>query len=106
MSPRKLVDFRRTAVDLSDFNPIRKSLLEPDQLLPFVIEPALAEVGLVEWLRANHEFLEEKIALHGGILFRGFGLNTPQEFERAAAAICAELFVESGDLPRDSVAEK
>jgi alpha-ketoglutarate-dependent taurine dioxygenase len=106
MSARKLVNFRRTAVDLSAFNPIRESLLEPDQLLPLVIEPAFAEVGLVEWLRANHEFLERKLALHGGILFRGFGLNTPQEFERAASAMCGELFGEYGDLPRDNVAEK
>jgi alpha-ketoglutarate-dependent taurine dioxygenase len=64
----------------------------------------MTEVDLVEWLRANHEFAEEKLALHGGILFRGFALNTPHEFERAAAALCGDLFAEYGDLPREGVA--
>jgi alpha-ketoglutarate-dependent taurine dioxygenase len=104
--PTKFGNVRRRAVDLSTLNPIRESLLEEGQLLPLVIEPAFAEVALVEWLRANHDFVEEKIALHGGILFRGFGLETPQDFERAAAAICAELFAEYGDLPREDVAGK
>jgi alpha-ketoglutarate-dependent taurine dioxygenase len=103
---RKPGDIRRTAVDLSAFNPIRQRLLGPDQPLPLVIEPALAEVDLVEWLHVNHAFVEEKITLHGGILWRGFGLSTPQEFERAAAAICGELFAEYGDLPREDVAGK
>ena len=103
---RSLGAARRAAVDLSAFNPIRETLLEEDQPLPLVIEPALTEVGLAEWLQANHEFVEEKIALHGGILFRGFGVNTPQEFERAATAICGDLFAEYGDLPREDVAGK
>ncbi|MBV8846855.1 MAG: TauD/TfdA family dioxygenase [Bryobacterales bacterium] len=63
-------------------------------------------VDLVEWLRTNHDFIEEKIALHGGVLFRGFGLNAPHEFERAASAVCGDLFAEYGDLPREDVAGK
>jgi len=93
-------------VDLSAFNPIRETLLEKGQPLPLVIEPALTDVSLAEWLQANREFVEEKIALHGGVLFRGFGVNTPQEFERVAAAICGDLFAEYGDLPREDVAGK
>jgi alpha-ketoglutarate-dependent taurine dioxygenase len=93
-------------VDLSAINPIRQTLLGQDERLPLVIEPALKGVVIEEWLRPNREFVEEKLALHGGILFRGFGLNAPQEFERAAAAICGELFAEYGDLPREDVAGK
>ena len=103
---RSLGAVRRTAVDLSAFNPIRETLLEKGQPLPLVIEPVLTEVGLAEWLQANREFVEEKIALHGGVLFRGFSVNTPQEFERVAAAICGDLFAEYGDLPREDVAGK
>src|SRR5215475_10502820 len=100
---RGLGAVQRKAVDLSSFNPIRERLLEEEQPLPLVIEPVLMEVGLAEWLQANREFVEEKIALHGGVLFRGFSVNTPQEFERAAAAICGDLFAEYGDLPREDV---
>jgi alpha-ketoglutarate-dependent taurine dioxygenase len=42
--------------------------------------------------------------LHGGILFRGFGLSTAQDFERVAAGVYKEIFSEYGDLPREGVA--
>jgi len=106
LGSRGLGTVRRTAVDLSAFNPIRETLLDEDQPLPLVIEPALKGVVLEEWLRANHELVEEKLTLYGGILFRGFGLNAPQEFERAATAICGDLFSEYGDLPREDVVGK
>jgi alpha-ketoglutarate-dependent taurine dioxygenase len=104
--PRSLKILRRKAVDLSAFNPIKESYLNEDQVLPLIIEPASMEVDLVEWLRGNHEYVEEKISRHGGVLFRGFDVSSPQEFERAAASICRELFAEYGDLPREDVAGK
>jgi alpha-ketoglutarate-dependent taurine dioxygenase len=103
---RSLGTVRRKAVDLSAYKPIRESFLNEDHLLPLVIEPASVEVDLVEWLRANHEYVEAKISRHGGILFRGFDLSSPQQFEQAAASICRELFAEYGDLPREDVAGK
>jgi alpha-ketoglutarate-dependent taurine dioxygenase len=99
-------EVRRKVVDLSAFNPVRESLLTDGQLLPLVIEPSSTDVDLAEWLRENRDYVARKLSLHGGILFRGFGLRTPQEFERAAASICTELFAEYGDLPREDVAGK
>jgi len=105
-SPRGLGSIRRKAVDLSQFNPIRESLLAPDQTLPLILEPAVENVDLAEWVRNNRPFVREKISAHGGVLFRGFGLNDAKAFQRVAAGICDELFADYGDLPRENLAEQ
>ncbi len=98
--------FRRQAVDLANFKPIRESLLQSDQLLPLIVEPAAEQVDLADWARNNRDFIDAKLAQHGGILFRGFGLKNAADFERVASVICGELYAEYGDLPREDVAGK
>ena len=95
---------RRKAVDLANFNPIRESLLQSDQPLPLILEPAADQVDLADWARNNRDFIEAKLAHHGGILFRGFNLHGAADFERVASAICTDLYSEYGDLPREGVA--
>ena len=97
---------RRQAVDLASFNPVRESLLQSDQPLPLIIEPAAEQVDLADWARNNREFIETKLAQHGGILFRGFNLKNASDFEPVASSICGELYSEYGDLPREDVAGK
>jgi hypothetical protein len=105
--PKKsLGTIRRKAVDLSTFNPIRESLLNPDQPLPLIVVPAADQVDLAEWIRSRRDYVDQKRGQHGGILFRGFALNGPEDFERVAAALCDELYSEYGDLPREGVAGK
>jgi alpha-ketoglutarate-dependent taurine dioxygenase len=98
---KSLGTIRRKAVDLSQFNPVRESQLSEDQPLPLVMEPAADQVDLADWARSNRDYLNSKLQKHGGILFRGFGLTTPPEFERVAAAIYNEIYSEYGDLPRE-----
>lgn len=71
--------------------------------LPLVIEPALAEVELVEWAAQNRELIETELLKHGALLFRNFNVSSVAVFERFAAAICDELFSEYGDLPREQM---
>ncbi len=97
---------RRKAVDLASFNPVRESLLGDDLPLPLILEPAADQVDLADWARNNHEFIDAKLAHHGGILFRGFGLSDASDFERVASSICSDLYSEYGDLPREGVAGK
>jgi hypothetical protein len=103
---KSLGTIRRKAVDLSKFNPVRESLLGEDQSLPLLIEPATEQVDLADWARSNRDYVNAKLHKHGGILFRGFGLSTPEDFERVAAAIYNEIYAEYGDLPREGVAGK
>src|SRR3954465_5097432 len=104
-APKKsLGTIRRRAVDLASFNPIRESELSPGQSLPLIIEPSTDQVDLAEWVRSQRSYIDQKRTLHGGVLFRGFGLNSAGDFEKVAAALCDNLFAEYGDLPREGVA--
>jgi alpha-ketoglutarate-dependent taurine dioxygenase len=71
-----------------------------------VIQPDAADVDLPAWAKNNLEFLEKELQKHGAILFRGFAVHSFSEFENFASAICPELFVDYGDLPREQVSGK
>ena len=106
-APKKSIgEIRRKAVDLASFSPVRESLLQDDQPLPLILQPAADQVDLADWASNNREYLEQKLYKHGGILFRGFGLKDATDLERVAGAICHELYSEYGDLPREGVAGK
>ena len=106
-SPKKsLGQIRRKPIDLSHFNPVRESQVAEGRPLPLILEPAADHVDLGDWVRNHHDYVEQKLLRHGGILFRGFGLTDASDFERVAACICAELYAEYGDLPREGVAGK
>ncbi|MFN8294128.1 MAG: TauD/TfdA family dioxygenase [Chitinophagales bacterium] len=72
---------------------------------PLVVEAegeTLAQ--LKQSIAANFKF-ENELLQHGAVLFRGFPVNTPAEFEQIAAAIDADLKNDYlGTSPRDKVA--
>jgi alpha-ketoglutarate-dependent taurine dioxygenase len=103
---KSLGQIRRKSVDLARFNPIRERLLNEDQLMPLVIEPAAEQVDLAEWAGGNREYIEQRLQRHGAILFRGFALTTALDFERVAGSIYRQIYAEYGDLPREGVAGK
>jgi alpha-ketoglutarate-dependent taurine dioxygenase len=91
---------RRQAVDTTQL--VQTSLMSEGQNLPLVITPAIDGVDLAAWAHDNKEQIERYQDKHGGILFRGFGLKTVEDFEGVCEAICPELFAEYGDLPPES----
>ncbi len=103
---RRVGAVRRLPVDLSQFTPVREHLLVEGQPLPLVLEPTTEQVDLIEWIGTHLDDLRQKLAEHGGLLFRNFGLREPAEFERAAGSICRTLYSAYGDLPRAGVAGK
>lgn len=76
------------------------------QQLPLIIEPSGKQKSkreLLQWLNANS--LEKKFAQYGAVLFRGFEIDTPKDFEEVALAFDPKL--ESayyGTSPRNLVA--
>lgn len=54
-------------------------LLHEGQSLPLVIEPAEG-TDLVGWLQQNRPPFESDLHRHGGLLLRGFGINTVAQF--------------------------
>jgi amino acid adenylation domain-containing protein len=102
----RLRGIRRKGVDLAQLSSVKIGSLEPGQPLPLLIEPAAADVDLAEWAAGNRELIEQDLQQHGAILFRGFTVDSVNEFEKCAAAICPDLFGEYGDLPRAELGGK
>ena len=92
--------------DTSTVGEVRTSLSAPGQELPLIVEPVAEGVSLADWCAANRDWVQAKILKHGGVLFRGFSVPSPADFERAAKATWGELFADYGDLPRNSAGEK
>lgn len=51
-----------------------------EQVLPLVISPAAAGVELEAWMQLNKASFEADLTSNGGILFRGFGIDTVERF--------------------------
>jgi alpha-ketoglutarate-dependent taurine dioxygenase len=103
---KSLKSVRRQPVKLSGTNLIETGFLEPGARCPLVIRPAVDYVDPREWAADNRDFIEEQLLKHGAVLFRGFALNAPSDFEQFAQAIEPNLFGEYGDLPREEVRGK
>jgi amino acid adenylation domain-containing protein len=90
-------------ISLQQEDLITLSSLQPGEPLPLLIQPNGAELDLVEWTRSSLPFIETKLLKHGAILFRGFKVSSPLEFERFASTICSDLLSENGEHPREEV---
>ncbi|MHA7685169.1 condensation domain-containing protein [Cupriavidus sp. PET2-C1] len=91
----------KTAAEAAPAAPlVRTSFLSPGQTFPIVIEPTTLDLDPVAWALAHRQDIEATLCRHGGILLRGFGLRTPQEFERFAESIEPGLYGSYGDLPK------
>jgi alpha-ketoglutarate-dependent taurine dioxygenase len=65
--------------------------LESGGPLPLVIQPAGADVNIAQWAASNRLYLETQLVSHGGLLFRGFDVNSPFAFEQLCRAVSTEL---------------
>lgn len=95
-----------TARDLTRSGDVTASTLAPGALLPLVISPVDGGTDLRRWLADHREEVEAALAVHGGILFRGWNLPGAVEFENAAKSIYGQLYGDYGDLPRADAGEK
>ncbi|WP_460141186.1 non-ribosomal peptide synthase/polyketide synthase [Pseudomonas sp. S2_E01] len=93
---------KRSAATVSKIRPapVRESLLAAPQPFPLLVEPNEPNLDLIEWIKQNRPLLEQKLAEHAGILFRGFALDGVQGFEAFAEAIQPGLYGQYGDLPK------
>jgi alpha-ketoglutarate-dependent taurine dioxygenase len=102
-SLRKSIQKKRGEIDLTGLSLTTSSYLADEQLLPLVIQPALAGVNLMSWAEHNRAYIRTELARHGALLFRNFPIDSPAKFEAFASAVSEDgtLFDEYGDLPRE-----
>lgn len=61
--------------------------LDPARQLPLLVQPAVDGLDLMGWASSNQELLKTYLLKHGGILFRGFAINTADDFEQFIARV-------------------
>jgi alpha-ketoglutarate-dependent taurine dioxygenase len=72
--------------------------------LPLIVRPALKGVDILEWARANREWVESRLHAHGALLFRDFEGHSVARFEEFGRAVCGELLeYRERSSPRHSV---
>lgn len=81
----------RRAVRTDGGSVISSRELDGGEPLPLLVEPAVEGVDLAAWITESLPYIAEKLYTHGGILFRGFRIDTAESFERAAQAFGHEL---------------
>ncbi len=52
-----------------------------------IIEACCNGVYLTDWITSNHARLQHALVEHGGVLFRGFDILTPEAFSKAVTAV-------------------
>ncbi|HAF12610.1 MAG TPA: taurine catabolism dioxygenase TauD [Blastocatellia bacterium] len=83
---------KRKAIALTEDGLIKESLLRADTRLPLLLEPAVDGLSLPQWAAGKTDFIAQKLRSNGGILFRGFNVNTVDEFELFLRSLIGDLF--------------
>jgi len=73
---------RRQSVRISQEALVKTRFFEAGQSCPLVVEPSVEGLNLANWAKKNLSFIDEKLGLHGAILFRGFRSEGVPDFER------------------------
>ena len=83
------------AVRISQESLVRISAA-PEGQFPLMWEPAAEDLNLPNWARNNREWIQDELAKHGALLFRGFDVTSASQFAEFIRAISDEL-IEYGE---------
>lgn len=64
---------------------------EREHALPLVIQAAPSHTSLTDWITSNRENLKVSLSKHGAILFRGFAIESAEDFEEVIATVSGRL---------------
>ncbi len=81
MKEKHLPKTRRKSLISSQESWINTSYLFPDKKIPFLIQPALDGMDLIEWAENNRSYIEELLLKHRALLFRNFNIKSVEDFE-------------------------
>ncbi|MGL6162072.1 amino acid adenylation domain-containing protein [Microbulbifer sp.] len=86
--------------------PVSSRSLREGQAFPLLVESRDPDLDPAAWAAANRERVEQWLGHCGGLLFRGFRLPTPVDFEGFCRALYPDLYGRYGDLPKKEVGER
>lgn len=95
---------RRRAVRVSGESLVHEAPLFPDGDLPLLVTPAMQGVNLISWAADHRQHVDELLAKHGGVLFRGFEIHSAVDLDAFIAAVSAgSLEYKERSSPRTAV---
>jgi alpha-ketoglutarate-dependent taurine dioxygenase len=65
--------------------------IKSHKTLPWLIEPESMAADLLTWLSMNRHEVQTRLAESGGILFRGFGIDSSERFESLIETVSGRL---------------
>lgn len=86
-----LKSVRRRALGSAGASLVRTGLLREDRPFLRIVEPAVEGVELEGWLERHRDTVDQMLATSGGVLFRGFGIDTVERFEQLLERISKDL---------------
>lgn len=69
---------------------VRCELLDPATMTPLLIRPDIQGMDFAVWAKGNRQYANNKLRVHGALLFRGFNINTVERFEKAVEAVAGK----------------
>ncbi|HWM94025.1 MAG TPA: amino acid adenylation domain-containing protein [Thermoanaerobaculia bacterium] len=92
---------------VADMPLVKTSYPVPGRTLPLMVEPGSRDVDLASWAAAHREQVGEWLRRDGAVLFRGFDVETLEQFREVALAISPDLLSYADPTtPRTEVGEK
>lgn len=74
----KLKNIKRQAFDLSSAKLIKTNFVSSEQTIPYIIEPVIDGLNLIQWAKNNRELIKTLFLQHRALLFRGFETKTAE----------------------------
>ncbi len=98
----------RKAVKISPTELINQSYFAKEQLIPLIIQPAVANVNLLEWADKNKATIQATLIKHKALLFRGFGINSATQLDKFIQATSTGEAISYNDRssPRHEISGK
>jgi alpha-ketoglutarate-dependent taurine dioxygenase len=104
---QRFKNLKPKSINLSREKLVDVGQLRDGQTLPLVVQPTVAGLDLADWATSNQSFIETHLRRHGGLLFRGFALESQPDFEKFLAAVTSELMrYMEGATPRKELSDK
>jgi hypothetical protein len=87
----KFMSMKPEAVSLPAEGLVKTSTLTEGQSLPLVFEPSFEGVDLPAWVGANRQLVAGRLGEYGGLLFRGFDVDSADKFDEFVSAFSGRL---------------
>jgi acyl transferase domain-containing protein/NRPS condensation-like uncharacterized protein len=88
---KKFKDLKPTAIGSHPRKLVEITPFKQREPLPLIVRPNVEGISLAHWLQNSSEFVEKQLLKYGGLLFRGFQIDSADELELVARAISPEL---------------